>query len=468
MAASRFQSGPDRIAGRISRTIAIACGVWPRACSTSARLPAATCSPRVFPSERLSLRSCSQARAAVSRSSTKRAEARTRFGATQCEGRAEVPGIASAFASARSASSKRLEHHRRVRVRVAAPSRATQRRRWPARARPLPSPAPMRAPCGPIRRVKNDNVVESRARNRDCSAGSAARYASHRAKPSASSPMACQILAMLASNSPPSMTSDRANAPSSAKRTSSNSVCSAATRSAARAVCSRRSHSVAKPVAQITQMAARNEIALARSGELLQRIGARRFEQPVAHRVSLRLGEHQRLIDQRRQHVEDVEFVEILAAADRDGSLERESVHEDPQPPEERALALVEQVVAPIDQGAQRLLARKDVAAAAGEHPEALVEPFAQLFWAEHLHARSRQFDRQRNAVEPAADVRHDRRIFVGEGKRIAGGRRAFDEERDRLVAQQVDRSRDALRRLCPEGAATARGTSSSPATPSP
>ena len=66
---------------------------------------------------------------------------------------------------------------------------------------------------------------------------------------------------------------------------------------------------LSKTVAQIAQMAARNQIALARIGKFLRSIGARRFEQPVAHRVALRLGQHQRLIDQRRQHVEDVEFV---------------------------------------------------------------------------------------------------------------------------------------------------------------
>ena len=148
-------------------------------------------------------------------------------------------------------------------------------------------------------------------------------------------------------------------------------------------------------VAQIAQMAARNQIALVRIFELLGGIGARRFEQPVAHRVTLRLGQHQRLIDQRRQHVEDVELVKALITSDRNCPLKREAADEDPQPPEEHALALVEQVVTPVNERAQRLLARQHVAPAAGEHAKTLVEPVAQLFDAEHLHACRRQLDRQ-------------------------------------------------------------------------
>ena len=74
-------------------------------------------------------------------------------------------------------------------------------------------------------------------------------------------------------------------------------------------------------VEQIAQMMARNKIALPRVVEFLRGISTRRFEQSEAHCVALRFGEHQRLIDQRRQRVEDVEFVEIVAAPNCDGSL---------------------------------------------------------------------------------------------------------------------------------------------------
>ena len=110
------------------------------------------------------------------------------------------------------------------------------------------------------------------------------------------------------------------------------------------------------------------------------------------------------------------------------------------------ALALVEQIVAPIDERAQRLLPRQDVAAAAGEHAEALVEPLAQLARAEHLDARRGELDGERDAVEPPADVGDDRRVLVGQRETVVGGARPLDEERDRRVAAIDIGRRDALR----------------------
>ena len=51
---------------------------------------------------------------------------------------------------------------------------------------------------------------------------------------------------------------------------------------------------------------------------------------------------------------------------------------------------------------------------------------------AEHLHARGRQLDRERNAVQPTANIYDDRRALVGEFKLLVGAERSFDEERNR------------------------------------
>ena len=115
--------------------------------------------------------------------------------------------------------------------------------------------------------------------------------------------------------------------------------------------------------------------------------------------------------------------------------------------------------MAPVDQRAQRLLARKRVAAAAGEHAEALVEPLAQLLQAEHLDARRRQLDRERNAVQAPADVGDDRRVFVGQRKALVGRLRAIDEERDRRVPSRVGRGKFRVD-LAAGRRATACGTS--------
>ena len=72
-----------------------------------------------------------------------------------------------------------------------------------------------------------------------------------------------------------------------------------------------------------------------------------------------------------------------------------------------------QQVVAPVDQRAQRLLARQRGAAAAGQQPEAVVQPRGDLLRRKHLDARGRQLDRQRDAVQPVADLRDGGRIGV-------------------------------------------------------
>ena len=97
-----------------------------------------------------------------------------------------------------------------------------------------------------------------------------------------------------------------------------------------------------------------------------------------------------------------------------------------------RALALVEQVVAPVDERAHGLLARQRRAIAAGEDAEALVSRSARLWTRHGLDARRGEFDRERDAVETAADIDDDRRIGVGEREAGVGGGGAIDEERNR------------------------------------
>ena len=88
--------------------------------------------------------------------------------------------------------------------------------------------------------------------------------------------------------------------------------------------------------------------------------------------------------------------------------------------------SVVEQVVAPLERGAQRLVARQDDARAAGEQPEARVEagratgpsPSAR-------HARCRELDRERSAVEPTADLDDEREVRRSSAKSRVGGAHA-------------------------------------------
>ena len=136
-------------------------------------------------------------------------------------------------------------------------------------------------------------------------------------------------------------------------------------------------------------------LALAGRVEFFARIGPRRFEQPVATVAAFGFRQDERFVDERCEHVEDVELVEIEAASDRDCALEREPVDENAETPKQRAFPLVEQIVAPVDQRTQRLLARQHVAAPARQDAEALIEPAMDLLRAENLDARRSEFDRK-------------------------------------------------------------------------
>ena len=105
----------------------------------------------------------------------------------------------------------------------------------------------------------------------------------------------------------------------------------------------------------------------------------------------------------------------VAAGADRFGGLERPAAGEDRQAPQQRALGLGEQVVAPVDQRAQRLLARQrraDRRRSAGG--------------SDRSGARAISLDRQRRARAPprarcASGMPSSRRQIVGHRRRVLG-----------------------------------------------
>ena len=145
------------------------------------------------------------------------------------------------------------------------------------------------------------------------------------------------------------------------------------------------------------------------SREPLERVGARRLEQAVArHRIAL--GEHERLVDQRAEMIERGPRVDASSCAT---CCAASSV----KPPANTASRRntvcssgVSKRVAPFERRAQRLVPAQHDARAAREQVEALVEPRAQPLDAEQRYARGGELDRERNAVEPAADLDDRRR----------------------------------------------------------
>src|SRR5205823_14013692 len=111
-------------------------------------------------------------------------------------------------------------------------------------------------------------------------------------------------------------------------------------------------------------------------------------EEPVAHLAVVLLDQHERLVDQAGEQLEDlvrtkdqgprtkdgwvdlpfvIRLSSFVVSADRLGGLQAPATGDDGKPPQQRSLLVGEQIVAPIDGGAERLLPRQGGAAAAGE-----------------------------------------------------------------------------------------------------
>jgi hypothetical protein len=68
-------------------------------------------------------------------------------------------------------------------------------------------------------------------------------------------------------------------------------------------------------------MPPRKQIALARFEQPLGRIGARRLEQSIPHVIAGGLRENERLVDERCEEVEHIQFLDTFAARDRRRTL---------------------------------------------------------------------------------------------------------------------------------------------------
>ena len=124
-----------------------------------------------------------------------------------------------------------------------------------------------------------------------------------------------------------------------------------------------------------------------------------------------------------------------IRLADRLGRLERRSRPTKTASARNSALlGCVEQVVAPGDRVAQRLLPRRQVARAAGQQRQALLQARQQRLRGEQLDPRRGQLDRQRQAVEAAQISATAGAFSLVEGEVGLDRLRPLDEQRDRLV----------------------------------
>ena len=127
-----------------------------------------------------------------------------------------------------------------------------------------------------------------------------------------------------------------------------------------------------------------------------------------------------------------------MLALDRLGGLQCPATGKDGETTEQDSLRLGQQVKAPVDGCPQRLLAGQRRPVAAGQQPKAVVQAGGDLLDRQHVHPRRGQFNRQRDAVEPVADLGHGRRLLVGQTERPEGSLRSLDEQPHRRVLHQL------------------------------
>ena len=188
-----------------------------------------------------------------------------------------------------------------------------------------------------------------------------------------------------------------------------------------------------------------DEVGLAARLELLRGELADRVEQPEPRLAVGRLLDlDQALVDERHEAVDDVAAELRGRAADGLGRLEVAAAGEDGQAVEEPPPAVVEQVVAPGDRAAQRLLARRQVARAGRQQVELVLEPGEDRVGRQELDPGGGQLDGERHAVEAGADRGDRRGVLVGDREPRLDRDRPLDEQADGLVLAEGGEVHDA------------------------
>ena len=143
--------------------------------------------------------------------------------------------------------------------------------------------------------------------------------------------------------------------------------------------------------------------------EMVERVLADRLEQ----REPLVAAADDPRLDERGQRLDRILPVDRLDVG------EARSRPRTPRAGEQRLRVGVEEREAPVERRAQRLLARRQVARAADEHVERLVEPLLERRHRQRAHARRGELDRERQPVEAAR--RSARRAAVSSSSSNAG-----------------------------------------------
>jgi hypothetical protein len=133
--------------------------------------------------------------------------------------------------------------------------------------------------------------------------------------------------------------------------------------------------------------------------------------------------------------------------ADRLGGLQRATPYEHCQAGEERLLARRQKGIAPVDGAPERLLASRQVTPPARQQPEPAAQARQQRLRRQELDARGGQFQGQGQAVQPATELGHGRRVGVRDLEVWSDRSGALDEQGHGLVLGQRRRLARVARR---------------------
>ena len=173
----------------------------------------------------------------------------------------------------------------------------------------------------------------------------------------------------------------------------------------------------ARLVCLIDQTAVAGQMMVARRGivsvrrKLLGGVLADRLEQAVAHPLVASLDLDHRLLHQPGQRVQHVVPLERWKGAHLFDGSGVNGAGEDCQTVQEALLAIGQELIAPVDGGAESVLPRGAAAAAAREEPQAVFEARDDVEGRQRRHARRRKLDRKGHALETPADRQHRRRV---------------------------------------------------------
>ena len=178
--------------------------------------------------------------------------------------------------------------------------------------------------------------------------------------------------------------------------------------------------------------------------EALQAIGRDALQQPVpgasAPLPPVRPVRHH---DKRAiyQPGQQAQHIQAVLGADRLRRGQAAAVRGYRQPPQHQPFRVGEQLPAPVDDGPQGLLPRRGVAGTGDQQPEPVVEPREELVHAQGPDAGRRQFQRQRNPVEPPAQPGDSLGVTLIEAETRRGRRRPYREQLYGAEPRQAARS---------------------------